>query len=118
MTVAIAGWSYNTSRDLHHYILPDNVTAIIPQVDLCSSPDLFLLVIVCSSVANFKQRAAIRETWASAPSITNSSNTVKVAFLLGDPDNSTLQVLASFCFIILNVFTHYTWKQQKVIINK
>ncbi|KAJ9599351.1 hypothetical protein L9F63_010172, partial [Diploptera punctata] len=88
---AIPGWSYNTSRDLHNYILPNNVTAIIPQMDLCSSPELFLLVVVCSAVANFEQRSAIRDTWASVPSITNSSNTVKVAFLLGDPDNSTLQ---------------------------
>ncbi|XP_021928730.1 beta-1,3-galactosyltransferase 1-like isoform X2 [Zootermopsis nevadensis] len=92
-TVAISGWSYNTSRDLRRYVLPDNVTAIIPQLDLCSSPDLFLLVVVCSAVANFKARAAIRETWASAPSITNSSSSFKVAFLLGDPENSTLQEL-------------------------
>jgi hypothetical protein len=53
---------------------------------------MFLLVVVCSAVANFKARAAIRETWASAPSINNSSSSIKVAFLLGDPDNSTLQV--------------------------
>ncbi|PNF41613.1 hypothetical protein B7P43_G10450 [Cryptotermes secundus] len=45
------------------------------------------------AVANFKARAAIRETWASAPSMTNSSSSIKVAFLLGDPDNSTLQEL-------------------------
>lgn len=92
-TVAIPGWSYNTSRDLRRYVLPDNVTAIIPQLDLCGSPEMFLLVVVCSAVANFKARAAIRETWASTPSITNSSSSVKVAFLLGDPDNSTLQEL-------------------------
>ncbi|KAJ4432356.1 hypothetical protein ANN_20975 [Periplaneta americana] len=91
--VAIPGWSYNTSRDVGRYVLPDNVTAIIPQLDLCSSPELFLLVVVCSAVANFKERAAIRETWASFPSITNSSNSVRVAFLLGEPDNSTLQDL-------------------------
>jgi hypothetical protein len=54
-------------------------------------------VVVCSAVANFKARAAIRETWASAPSMTNSSNSIKVAFLLGDPENSTLQV----CQIVL-----------------
>ncbi|XP_069687568.1 beta-1,3-galactosyltransferase 1-like isoform X2 [Periplaneta americana] len=92
-SVAIPGWSYNTSRDVGRYVLPDNVTAIIPQLDLCSSPELFLLVVVCSAVANFKERAAIRETWASFPSITNSSNSVRVAFLLGEPDNSTLQDL-------------------------
>jgi hypothetical protein len=55
-------------------------------------------------VANFKARAAIRETWASAPSMTNSSNSIKVAFLLGDPENSTLQVIVS---ISLNFVSAY-----------
>ncbi|XP_067003763.2 beta-1,3-galactosyltransferase 1 isoform X2 [Anabrus simplex] len=89
--VSIAGWAHNRSRDLRLYVLPDNATAIIAQPDLCGQ-QLFLLIVVCSAVTNFEARAAIRETWASVASTSNNNTkTVKVAFLLGDPDNSTLQ---------------------------
>ncbi|PSN51472.1 hypothetical protein C0J52_00709 [Blattella germanica] len=100
LSVARRGWDerkYCTNCIRLITIIPRLLTTtsatctIADTPDLCSHSELFLLVVVCSAVANFKQRAAIRDTWASAPSVTNSSNTIKVAFLLGDPDNSTLQ---------------------------
>nr|CAD7394089.1 unnamed protein product [Timema cristinae] len=87
---ALQGWSLNTSRDVRHYVLPDNMTALIPQPEICAAK-IFLLVVICSAVANLEARAAIRDTWGSSPIVTNTSLGIKVAFLLGDTDNSTIQ---------------------------
>ncbi|XP_047118451.1 beta-1,3-galactosyltransferase 1-like [Schistocerca piceifrons] len=84
------GWSVNTSRDLRLYVLPENLTAIIPQPDICSKK-LFLLIVVCSAVGNFEARAAIRQTWASAPIVTEKASAIRVAFLLGVLKHNTLQ---------------------------
>nr|CAD7587347.1 unnamed protein product [Timema genevievae] len=89
-SAALQGWSLNTSRDVRHYVLPDNMTALIPQPEICAA-QLFLLVVICSAVANLEARAAIRDTWGSSPIVTNTSLGIKVAFLLGDTDNSTIQ---------------------------
>ncbi|XP_049807392.1 beta-1,3-galactosyltransferase 1-like isoform X1 [Schistocerca nitens] len=88
--VNIPGWSLNTSRDLKLYVLPENLTAIIPQPDICSEK-LFLLIVVCSAVGNFEARSAIRQTWASAPVVTEKASAIRVAFLLGESENNTLQ---------------------------
>ncbi|XP_063217560.1 beta-1,3-galactosyltransferase 1-like isoform X2 [Bacillus rossius redtenbacheri] len=88
-SVDIAGWSRNTSRDLRLYVRPDNETALVAQPEICAG-DLFLLIVVCSAVPNWEARAAIRDTWGGAAS-SNASSAVRVAFLLGDPDNATLQ---------------------------
>ncbi|RZF33631.1 hypothetical protein LSTR_LSTR007009 [Laodelphax striatellus] len=86
----VHGWEVNVSRDSRLYVQPDNSTAIIAASEICqtgahTSP-LFLLVIICSAVPHLERRNAIRETWAS-----NLGPDVKVAFLLGDTDNATLQ---------------------------
>ncbi|XP_054279363.1 beta-1,3-galactosyltransferase 1-like [Macrosteles quadrilineatus] len=83
--VMVQGWEANISRNTRQYVLPENVTTAINVNNLCPS-DLFLLVIVCSAPANFEQRSAIRDTWASL-----AEDSARVAFLLGESDNSTLQ---------------------------
>lgn len=86
ITVMVQGWETNISRDTRQYVLPDNVTTVINPTSLCP-PNLFLVVIVCSAPANFEQRNAIRETWASL-----ADESARVAFLLGESDNATVQV--------------------------
>ncbi|KAK2584710.1 hypothetical protein KPH14_007044 [Odynerus spinipes] len=86
----LPGWTYNTSRDVRNYIHPGNVTSILSPLAICSPPP-YLLIIICSAVANHKARMAIRNTWANKNNLDLSYNsTVKVAFLLGQSDNDTL----------------------------
>ncbi|KAL6263325.1 hypothetical protein P5V15_006123 [Pogonomyrmex californicus] len=89
----LPGWSYNTSRDLCVYIHPENNTSILNPTGICSVPP-YLLIIICSAVANQEARAAIRSTWANKYNLDNLYNsTVKIAFLLGKSDNDTLNNL-------------------------
>lgn len=88
LVVGIAGWNFNTSRDMRQYILPDNTTAVQQPTHLCTNP-LFLLVIVCSAVDNFDSRNAIRQSWGSESMVDNA--TVRVTFLLGQTENQTTQ---------------------------
>ncbi|XP_014480263.1 PREDICTED: beta-1,3-galactosyltransferase 1-like isoform X2 [Dinoponera quadriceps] len=86
------GWSYNTSRDLCVYIHPENTTSIISPT-ICLPPP-YLLIIICSAVANHEARVAIRNTWANKYNLDHSYNSaVKIAFLLGQTDNDTLNNL-------------------------
>lgn len=82
----VPGWELNVSRSTIQYVLPENTTTIINLNGLCP-PNLFLVVIVCSSPPNFEQRSAIRDTWASL-----ADDSTRVAFLLGKIDNSSIQV--------------------------
>ncbi|KAE8748481.1 hypothetical protein FOCC_FOCC004776 [Frankliniella occidentalis] len=96
------GWPRNGTREVRLFIQPDNVTTIISP-NFCESKQPFLLVVVCSAVHNSEARKAIRETWASSSSSLRENNRISnevvphplkdvfVVFLLGDPDNSTLQ---------------------------
>lgn len=95
------GWPRNGTREVRLFIQPDNVTTIISP-NFCEGKQPFLLVVVCSAVHNSEARKAIRETWASSTSSLRENNRsnevvphplkeVFVVFLLGDPDNSTLQ---------------------------
>ncbi|XP_046681951.1 beta-1,3-galactosyltransferase 1-like isoform X2 [Homalodisca vitripennis] len=83
--VMVQGWETNISRNTRQYVLPENLTTIINVNNLCP-PDLLLVVIVCSAPANFEQRTAIRDTWASL-----ADHSARVAFLLGESDNATVQ---------------------------
>ncbi|CAK9812421.1 Beta-1,3-galactosyltransferase 1 [Anthophora plagiata] len=86
----LPGWAYNTSRDLCVYIHPENITSILSPNGVCSPPP-YLLIVICSAVTNFKARAAIRNTWANKKNLDSTYNsTVKIAFLLGQSDNDTL----------------------------
>ncbi|CAD1480981.1 unnamed protein product, partial [Heterotrigona itama] len=86
----LPGWAYNTSRDLCVYIHPENTTSILNPNDICS-PSPYLFIVICSAVTNVKARIAIRNTWANKNNLNNTYNsTVKVAFLLGQSDNDTL----------------------------
>ncbi|KAH0949039.1 hypothetical protein HN011_011220 [Eciton burchellii] len=86
----LPGWSYNTSRDLYVYIHPENTTSIFSPTGICSL-STYLLIIICSAVANQEARTAIRSTWANKYNLDNLYNsTVKIAFLLGQSDNDTL----------------------------
>lgn len=95
----LPGWSYNTSRDLGAYIHPGNTTSILRPTDICSvSP--YLLIIICSAVANYEARTAIRNTWANKYNLDSLYNsTVKIAFLLGQSNNDTLNVSIICSFI-------------------
>ncbi|XP_034252647.1 beta-1,3-galactosyltransferase 1-like [Thrips palmi] len=96
------GWPRNGTRDVRLFIQPENVTTIL-STTVCDGRQPFLVVVVCSAVQNFEARKVIRETWASSGSTvgkeSNRSNEVLedppkdvfVVFLLGDPDNATLQ---------------------------
>lgn len=88
-TVGIEGWSYNTSRDMRQYVLPDNITAVQQPESVCQQP-VSLLIVVCSGINNFELREAIRKTWGSEVLVTNY--TIKVTFLLGQTENQTIQV--------------------------
>ena len=95
------GWSYNTSRDLCAYIHPENNTSILNPTGICSLPP-YLLIIICSAVANQEARTAIRSTWANKYNLDNLYNsTVKIAFLLGKSDNDTLNVSILYDVIII-----------------
>ena len=86
----LPGWAYNTSRDLCVYIHPENTTSVLNPTGICSPPP-YLLIVICSAITNFKARIAIRNTWANKSNLDNVYNsTVKVAFLLGQSDNDTL----------------------------
>lgn len=84
----VQGWEINISRNSRDYVQPENTTILIPASDICPiSSILLLLVIVCSAPTNLEQRIAIRETWAS-----QADGNVRIAFLLGETNNDTLQV--------------------------
>lgn len=91
----VQGWELNISRDTRQYVQPGNLTALISASNLCP-PDspILLLVIVCSAPGNTEQRVAIRETWAS-----RADNNVRVAFLVGESDNATIQVKISLLLL-------------------
>lgn len=100
----VQGWEVNVSRDTGLYVRPENNTSVIASADLCrtkSSYPLLLLVVVCSAVPHFDRRNAIRETWAS-----NLNPDVRVAFLLGGTDNTTLQV---YFFISFYIISYFSW---------
>lgn len=100
------GWSYNTSRDLCAYIHPENNTSILSPTGICSLPP-YLLIIICSAVANQEARIAIRSTWANKYNLDNLYNsTVKIAFLLGKSDNDTLNVSILYGVIIIIALLH------------
>lgn len=91
-TAQLPGWTYNTSRDLCTYIHPENTTSVLSPTGICSLPP-YLLIVICSAVANLKARTAIRDTWANKKNLDSIYNsTVKIAFLLGESDNDTLNV--------------------------
>lgn len=98
-------WNVNATRDVAVYVQPENVTAKIPNGGLCvgdaaATKAPFLLVIVCSAVSNTDARNAIRDTWMKAKRVQNGTLLsalenitlgVKVAFLLGETTNETIQ---------------------------
>ncbi|XP_012286095.1 N-acetyllactosaminide beta-1,3-N-acetylglucosaminyltransferase 4 isoform X2 [Orussus abietinus] len=90
VSAQLPGWTYNTSRDLSVYIHPENTTTILNPVNICMPPP-FLLIVICSAVANRKARDAIRNTWANKNNLDSLYNsTVSIAFLVGQTDNETL----------------------------
>lgn len=104
VTEELDGWPRNGTRDVRLFIQPENVTTILSS-SVCDGRQPFLVVVVCSAVPNFEARKVIRDTWASSGNAigkeSNRSNEVLedppkdvfVVFLLGDPDNATLQTI-------------------------
>lgn len=94
------GWGFNKSRDVCTYVHPDNTTAIINPKSTCSVDVPYLLIVVCSAVANIDARMAIRNTWGNKTYLDYMYNsTVKIAFLLGQSNNDTLNVCFYFLFL-------------------
>ena len=93
----LEGWPRNGTREVRLFIQPDNVTTLISP-SICEGRQPFLMVVVCSAVQNSEARKAIRDTWASSASKESNKNhevpakEVFVVFLLGDPDNASLQL--------------------------
>lgn len=88
----LRGWGFNTSRDVCSYIHPENTTAILNPKSICNEVP-YLLIVVCSAVPNLSARIAIRNTWGNKSNLeTQYESSVKVAFLLGQSDNDTLNV--------------------------
>ncbi|KAF7994003.1 hypothetical protein HCN44_011272 [Aphidius gifuensis] len=85
----LEGWSFNTSRNLHSYISSNNNTTILSPDELCASSP-YLVIIICSAIGNHNSRNAIRNTWGSDEYLNKFNLTVKIAFLLGQNDNDTL----------------------------
>ncbi|CAL1299198.1 unnamed protein product [Larinioides sclopetarius] len=76
-----------TQRDLNRYILPDNLTNLLPAGPPGCNGSVFLAVVVCSAVPNFEARSAIRSTWALDAKTLRG---VRVFFLLGRSSNQSL----------------------------
>ncbi|KAK5647228.1 hypothetical protein RI129_002120 [Pyrocoelia pectoralis] len=85
----IDGWSKTTSRDAAVYINPTYSTLLTKPKNLCPL-HTYLMIIVCSSPSNFEQRIAVRETWG----LFKNTTAVKLYFLLGKTDNTTIQDFA------------------------
>lgn len=62
----VQGWTPEISREIVDYIKPNEHTTLFSPPLLCkSSAPILLLIIVCSSAKNFKERQIIRETWGN-----------------------------------------------------
>ena len=86
-------WPANQSRQARDLISPGLKTSLLEPDHVCDdhgdSPP-YLLVIVCSAIANFEARYTIRHTWAMD---TETLRNVKVVFLVGQEVNNTQQEL-------------------------
>ena len=71
-------------------IHPDQSTTLIRPRNACtkSDDDTYLLVVVCSALANDEERQAIRESWAR-----DQAANVKVVFLVGKLKNESSPVM-------------------------
>ncbi|GAB6030864.1 hypothetical protein CHUAL_007698 [Chamberlinius hualienensis] len=74
--------TWNITRDMAILVRPHNVTSIISAETFCipqqkqpQKSDVFLLVVVCSSVQHFKARQSIRETWGSSEALNREPRT-------------------------------------------
>uniref|UniRef100_A0A1A9WP13 Hexosyltransferase n=1 Tax=Glossina brevipalpis TaxID=37001 RepID=A0A1A9WP13_9MUSC len=61
---ALSDWSFEASRNMADYILPNNVTTLLEPRHVCQDK-VFLLIMVCSRMSNFVLRQTIRETWGN-----------------------------------------------------
>ena len=66
--------------DLHNFTF-----VLTPKTDVCSTDNLYFLVLVHSSPENFELRQAVRDNWGSVKEI--GGNAIRVLFLLGSPEN-------------------------------
>lgn len=85
----VLGWTYNTTRNTSHYILANNLTAILMPEHICDR-QLFLLMIVCSAPGNFDARSAIRKTWGRKQTV--RGHEISTYFLIGETLNASFQV--------------------------
>src|SRR5438046_4765237 len=75
-------YEWGMTRDLRVYVRPENATSLLSNDRLCSGstggldPDIVLIVIVSSAVANVEARAVIRDTWGS---VVQNQTSVKLA---------------------------------------
>ena len=84
-------WPLNQTRETKLLIKPSQISTIIkPQICSHDSPSSvpYLVVVVCSSLANFNSRTAIRSSWARDQTILKG---VEVVFLVGQSENFSHQ---------------------------
>lgn len=77
--------------NIRQFVLPDNDTQLLSPQSPCSG-NVFLTIVVCSSVPNFNARQTIRDTWAQDAS---KLSNVRVVFLLGKSTNHILNAMAA-----------------------
>lgn len=85
-------WNVNSSRDLRDYVVPENETAVINNINICNrnvSEKPLILIVVCSAVANHNLRQAIRETWMLKDH--SEPFDIRTVFLLGRVMNDVMQ---------------------------
>ncbi|XP_050089216.1 acetylgalactosaminyl-O-glycosyl-glycoprotein beta-1,3-N-acetylglucosaminyltransferase-like [Anopheles aquasalis] len=106
----IAGWGLNTSRLTVNYVLPHENTTVIEPLSVCmaeeprtglseESEKVFLLIVVCSSAANFEARQTIRQTWGNVRDFNYGQFRVLQERLRGeylDPKPSVRQTLKEY----------------------
>lgn len=71
---------------------PHNFRYIIQNNSTCekkNDTNVYLLICVCIAPANFKHREVIRNTWGS---IVKHNPEVRLIFLIGKPNNGTIQI--------------------------
>ncbi len=86
-------WNVNSSRHLRDYVVPENETAVINNVNICntnvSNEKPLILIVVCSAVANDNLRQAIRDTWMQKDHSVPFD--IRTVFLLGRLMNDVMQ---------------------------
>ncbi|XP_078581259.1 beta-1,3-galactosyltransferase 1-like [Branchiostoma floridae x Branchiostoma japonicum] len=78
-----------TFKNASTIINPHPYTFTLNNLDKCKNENVFLLIVVTTSPANFDERQAIRDTWGNESNV--NGVIIKTVFAVGMVDNSTVQ---------------------------